>query len=55
MREGYVGKPKATDQVLGERERFVAGTSTEEKFAAGLNPERALSDQPDFKRNRTAL
>ena len=53
-REGYVGKPKGSKQVLWERGWYIVGMSTTAKDPK-MNIEKVLGGLPDFKNERTAL
>ena len=53
-REGYVGKPKGSKQVLWERGWYIAGMSSTAKDPE-MNIEAVLGGLPDFKNERTAL
>ena len=53
-REGYVGKPKGSKQVLWERGWYVDGMSTTARDAE-KNMEQVLGGLPDLKNDRTAL
>ncbi|CAM9642953.1 unnamed protein product, partial [Sphacelaria rigidula] len=53
-KEGYVGKPKGSKQVLWERGWYVDGMSTKAKDPK-MNIDQVLGQLPDFKNECTAL